>query len=78
MMRRKGNFRPLRTSEVRMFFSWTQAELLAMLTSPAGCVFSGSGDLIPVSRVAFAINWHEPGIKFKGRVASIGYTTLEE
>ena len=75
MMRRKGNFRPLRTSEGWMFFSWTQAELLAMLTSPAGCVFSVLGNLTPVSRVAFAVDGHEPGIKSKDRVASIGYTT---
>ncbi len=58
VMNRKSQFRPLGAGKVRGFLSWTQAQPLAVLTAPACFFFSSEGDLIPVIRVALAVNGH--------------------
>jgi len=48
VMNRKSHFRPLGAGEMRGFLSWTQAQPLAMLTTPTGCFFSTGSNFTPV------------------------------
>jgi len=58
VMNRKSQFRPLGAGEMRGLLSWTQAQPLAVLTTPTGCFFSTGSNFTPVLGVTLAVDGH--------------------